>query len=79
MSPCDAVLPHAALVVCHGGSGSTFGALAAGVPLVIWPLFADQFRNGRAVQAIRREPDARDGFESRAAGIPCANDKTRLR
>jgi UDP:flavonoid glycosyltransferase YjiC (YdhE family) len=45
------VLAHAALVVCHGGSGTTFGALGAGVPLVICPLFADQSNNGRAVEA----------------------------
>jgi UDP:flavonoid glycosyltransferase YjiC (YdhE family) len=45
------VLAHAALVVCHGGSGTTFGALAAGVPLVICPLFADQTINGRTVEA----------------------------
>lgn len=36
------VLAHAALVLCHGGSGTTLGALAAGRPLVIVPLFADQ-------------------------------------
>ena len=36
------VLAHAALVLCHGGSGTTLGALAAGRPLVVVPLFADQ-------------------------------------
>jgi len=36
------VLAHAALVICHGGSGTTLGALAAGRPLVVLPLFADQ-------------------------------------
>jgi UDP:flavonoid glycosyltransferase YjiC (YdhE family) len=48
--PQDAVLRRATLVVCHGGSGTTFGALAAGVPVVICPLFADQPHNGRVVQ-----------------------------
>jgi len=43
------VLAEAEVVVCHGGSGTTFGALAAGVPLVIVPLFADQFANGPRV------------------------------
>jgi UDP:flavonoid glycosyltransferase YjiC (YdhE family) len=43
------VLAEADLVVCHGGSGTVFGALAAGVPLVVTPLFADQFVNGRSV------------------------------
>lgn len=42
-------LAAAALVVCHGGSGTVFGALAAGVPLVVVPAFADQFSNGRLV------------------------------
>jgi hypothetical protein len=40
------VLGHAAAVVCHGGAGTTLGALAAGVPLVVVPLFADQPLNG---------------------------------
>jgi UDP:flavonoid glycosyltransferase YjiC (YdhE family) len=43
------VLEEATLVVCHGGSGTTFGALAAGVPVVVVPLFADQFANGATV------------------------------
>ena len=43
------VLPHAELVVCHGGSGTAFGALAAGVPLVVVPVFADQFENARRI------------------------------
>lgn len=45
------VLAQAAVVVCHGGSGTTFGALAAGVPLVVVPLFADQPGNARCVAA----------------------------
>jgi UDP:flavonoid glycosyltransferase YjiC (YdhE family) len=43
------VLACASAVVCHGGSGTTLGALAAGVPLVIVPLFADQPENARRV------------------------------
>jgi UDP:flavonoid glycosyltransferase YjiC (YdhE family) len=46
------VLPHASAVVCHGGSGTTLGALAAGVPLVVTPLFADQPLNGARVAAV---------------------------
>jgi UDP:flavonoid glycosyltransferase YjiC (YdhE family) len=38
-------LARAKLVVCHGGSGTVLGALAAGLPLVILPLFADQPAN----------------------------------
>jgi UDP:flavonoid glycosyltransferase YjiC (YdhE family) len=33
----------------HGGSGTAVGALAAGVPVVVVPLFADQFENGRRI------------------------------
>ena len=43
------VLGEAGLVVCHGGSGTTYGALAAGVPLVVVPVFADQFANAPKV------------------------------
>jgi UDP:flavonoid glycosyltransferase YjiC (YdhE family) len=47
------VLGRAAAVVCHGGGGSTLGALAAGVPLVVVPLFAeDQHINARRVAAV---------------------------
>lgn len=37
------VLPLTAAAVGHGGSGSTLGALAHGVPLVLLPMGADQF------------------------------------
>jgi UDP:flavonoid glycosyltransferase YjiC (YdhE family) len=43
------VLPEASVVVCHGGFGSTLGALAAGLPLAVLPLFADQPFNARRV------------------------------
>jgi UDP:flavonoid glycosyltransferase YjiC (YdhE family) len=46
------VLGHAAVVVSHGGSGTTLGALAAGRPLVVVPLFADQPLNARRVAAL---------------------------
>lgn len=42
------ILPHADLVVCHGGSGTIFGALAHGVPvLVIADEQSDHMANGR--------------------------------
>jgi len=46
------VLAHAAAVVCHGGSGTTMGTLAAGIPLVVVPLFADQPDNARRVAEL---------------------------
>jgi UDP:flavonoid glycosyltransferase YjiC (YdhE family) len=63
------VLGHASLVVTHGGSGTTLGALAAGVPLVVVPLFADQPDNARRVAAVgagvTTEPPAlRDAIET---------------
>ena len=54
-------LADATLVVAHGGSGTTFGTLAAGVPLVIVPLFADQLVNAERAAGARAavvvEPD----------------------
>ena len=50
--PQHAVMPHAAAMVGHGGAGSTRMALAAGVPLVVVPSFADQPRNGERVAAL---------------------------
>jgi hypothetical protein len=46
----DALAPSD-LVVCHGGSGTVLGALAAGVPMVVAPLFADQHENARRIAA----------------------------
>lgn len=45
------VLSRARAIVCHGGSGSTLGALAAAVPLVVVPMFADQPDNAERVVA----------------------------
>jgi UDP:flavonoid glycosyltransferase YjiC (YdhE family) len=60
--PHDDVARQADVIVCHGGFGSTLGALAHGVPLVVLPLFStDQWANGEAV--------ARAG-----AGITVADD-----
>jgi UDP:flavonoid glycosyltransferase YjiC (YdhE family) len=46
------IAENAAVMVGHGGYGSTLGALLHGVPLVIVPLFADQGRNGRRVARL---------------------------
>jgi UDP:flavonoid glycosyltransferase YjiC (YdhE family) len=45
------VLPHAAALVCHGGSGTLLGGLAAGLPMVIVPFGADQPHNAQLVAA----------------------------
>jgi UDP:flavonoid glycosyltransferase YjiC (YdhE family) len=39
-------------MVCHGGSGTVRAGLAASVPLVVLPLFADQPDNAARVAAL---------------------------
>jgi MGT family glycosyltransferase len=46
------VLPHAASIVSHGGSGTVTGSLAAGVPAVVVPFIADQFHNAQRVAEL---------------------------
>jgi UDP:flavonoid glycosyltransferase YjiC (YdhE family) len=46
------VMPHAAAIVCHGGSGTVTMGLAAGVPMAVVPLFADQSWNAERTEAI---------------------------
>jgi UDP:flavonoid glycosyltransferase YjiC (YdhE family) len=43
------VVAEADVVVCHGGSGTVYGSLAAGVPVVVTPVFGDQRENARRV------------------------------
>lgn len=50
-APHAAVLPHAAVVVTHGGHGTVMKALAAGVPLVLLPMGRDQPDNAARVLA----------------------------
>lgn len=51
--PQASVMPHAAVVVGHGGFGTTMTALAGGVPQIVIPLFAfDQFVNAERVAAL---------------------------
>jgi len=46
------VMPHAAAMVCHGGFGTVRAGLAAGVPMVVQPLFADQPYNARRIAEL---------------------------
>jgi UDP:flavonoid glycosyltransferase YjiC (YdhE family) len=46
------ILPHCALVVSHGGSGSVMGALAHGLPMVLLPIGADQPLNAARCQSL---------------------------
>jgi UDP:flavonoid glycosyltransferase YjiC (YdhE family) len=49
--PLSLLLPRSDAIVCHGGSGTVLAAAAAGVPLVIVPLAADQPANAAACVA----------------------------
>jgi UDP:flavonoid glycosyltransferase YjiC (YdhE family) len=46
------VMPYTAAMVCHGGSGTVRAGLAAGVPMAVLPLFADQPHNARRVTEL---------------------------
>lgn len=74
------VLTAATAVVCHGGSGTTFGTLAAGLPLVIVPMFADQPANARLVESagagLAVEPTGEPGGR---VGVPAPDDAPRIR
>ena len=48
-APLGQVLPQASVVVGHGGFGTLLRILAAGVPMVAFPLFGDQGYNARRV------------------------------
>jgi UDP:flavonoid glycosyltransferase YjiC (YdhE family) len=72
------IFGEAAMVVCHGGSGTVFGALAAGLPVVAVPLFADQFENAWLVAesgaglSVEGGPDA---GEAGGAGPPGGRER----
>ena len=45
------VLARCDIVICHGGAGSTLGALAFGLPILLLPRGADNFYNAERVLA----------------------------
>lgn len=73
------VLARAAAVVSHGGSGTTLGALAHALPLVLLPQAADQFDNAarceRAGAAIVIGPDELTAGALRAALARVLDDR----
>ena len=50
--PQGQVLPRCSAVVTHGGSGTTLGALAHGLPLLLVPQGADQFDNAARCERV---------------------------
>jgi hypothetical protein len=74
------VLGEAVLVVCHGGSGTTYGALAAGVPVVVVPVFADQFANAPKVAQAGAGIQVSTGQDSQGRRRPVGReDAPRIR
>jgi UDP:flavonoid glycosyltransferase YjiC (YdhE family) len=49
--PQGVLLPRCDAIVSHGGAGTTLGALAFGVPLLVLPQGADQYANAERVVA----------------------------
>jgi UDP:flavonoid glycosyltransferase YjiC (YdhE family) len=49
----DELLPRVQAVICHGGAGTTLGALTAGTPIIAVPFFADQPFNAERIAATR--------------------------
>ncbi len=66
-----AVLPHADLVISHGGIGTALAAMAHGVPVLFLPLGRDQPVNARAIAetgaGLVLSPSASPGQIARAA------------
>ena len=50
--PLSALLPHAAVLVHHGGIGTTAEALRSGTPQLIAPFAWDQFDNGARIASL---------------------------
>jgi UDP:flavonoid glycosyltransferase YjiC (YdhE family) len=84
--PQDAVLPICAGVVSHGGSGTTLGALAHGLPHVLVPQGADQYLNadrcerlglGRALLGPAVTPEALGGALREVLAQPSYRDNAR--
>jgi UDP:flavonoid glycosyltransferase YjiC (YdhE family) len=75
---CLAEAPHAwlfprmAAVIHHGGAGTTAAGLAAGVPSIVIPHFADQPYWGRRVQALGVGPRPLARHRLTSAGLAAA-------
>lgn len=48
--PQTAIVPHVDLVITHGGNNSVTETFAQGKPMVVLPLFADQFDNAQRLE-----------------------------
>jgi MGT family glycosyltransferase len=72
-APHSVVLPHAALVLTHGGHGTAMAALTHGLPIGLFPLFADQpFVAERLTEmgaGLTLAPDAEPAAIRQAVGL----------
>lgn len=69
------VMPHVSAMVAHGGLSTTLLALSAGVPMLLLPLFADQFFNADRVEQVGAGVVARGGPTTGAARLPDLLDR----
>ena len=80
-APHNAILPHAAAVITHGGHGTLIKALAADVPVLVLPMGRDQLDNAARVSergvGLRLEPDATS--EEIAAAVRALLDEPEFR
>ncbi|MPZ65272.1 MAG: glycosyltransferase [Pseudonocardiaceae bacterium] len=65
--PQSLLLPHCDVVVAHGGSGTTFAALAHGLPSLLLPQGADQLGNARRIAECGAGTVLRDAEATPAA------------
>jgi UDP:flavonoid glycosyltransferase YjiC (YdhE family) len=83
--PHGAVVPGAALVVAHGGTGTLLAALAAGVLVLSLPLGRDQPANARRLEqlglgrALEREAPAAEIGNAVAAMLGSKELRERVR
>ncbi len=78
--PQDRAFAAAKAVLNHGGSGTAYGALSAGLPSVFFPLFSDQPHNAKLIAGAGAAIQI-DTEDLRKYGIPVAAepaDRARL-